>query len=137
MSWINLFKRKPVSDVSDVSEIPSDSPEARNGNGPSDVSDVSSAFLMTRTISQDKADAHYDLDRLLWCLDAYRAEGLKLHFYAVSPEPQFTLVYPEQFTPSERIMVQGYFLKAVDLIAEHAHELTKGRVLHNNWRHTE
>jgi len=140
MAWLDIFI-KPVSDVSDVSEVLSDSREASSSKGLSDVSDVSEVLSDSReassskglsdvsdvsddfSITQEVSEAQNAFDRLKWCMDAYRAEGLRLHFYAVGERIEFTMVYPRAFTPSERAMVEGCFFKCLGLIAEHALEL--------------
>lgn len=130
MGWIDLFMHKPAPDLPDLSESLSGTSEMAQDMGWPDLPDLPEAFPASTKAQADHAEA---FERLLWCLSAYRAEGLRLHFYAVGTKPQFTMIYPKQFTPSERIMVQGYFLEAVDLIAAHAHELAKGR-MPQNWR---
>jgi len=116
---LEVLQGKGLSDVSDVSKVLSDSREASSSKDLSDLSDVSDDFSITQEVSE----AQNAFDRLKWCMDAYRAEGLRLHFYAVGERIEFTMVYPRAFTPSERAMVEGCFFKCLGLIAEHALEL--------------
>lgn len=123
MAWIDLFKPRAAPDLPDLSESLSGTSEMAQDMDLPALPALPETYSSNMTAQADHADA---FECLLWCLDAYRAEGLALHFYAVSLKPEFAMVYPETFTPSERIMAQDYFLGAVDLIVEHAHDLAKG-----------
>ncbi|WP_027368235.1 hypothetical protein [Desulfocurvibacter africanus] len=125
MGWIDLFmpEPEPEPDLPEMSDSLSGTSEMAQDMGLPDLPDLPEAFSANTKTRADQAEA---FERLLWCLDAYRVEGLHLHFYAVNPKPEFAMVYPEAFTPSERIMVQDCFLGAVDLIAAHARELANG-----------
>lgn len=51
--------------------------------------------------------------------------GLRLHFYAVEPEPAFTLAYPVGMDPKQKEAAFKLFLATLDAIKAQARELAR------------